>query len=145
MTDAGGLIEDHDAGAMTVAVPGTQQGPGCHPSRPQRVAGLLFQVLGVVVHSHIVARIPAESSIVVSNQELHCGVTQGNNEVPHLLELELCELTGFCLPNRKGCRVQDSVLLRFGNTEPKNASVCTDADSLLGNLTWAWSNLQIVA
>ena len=94
MTDAGGLLEDHDAGAMTVAVPGTQQGPGRHPSRPQRVAGLLFQVLRVVVHSHVVACIPAESSIAVSNQELLCGVVQSNIVLPSFeSELVLCELT----------------------------------------------------
>lgn len=60
VTDAGGLFEDHDAGAVAVAVPGTQQGPGRHPPRPQCVAGLLAQVLRVVVHSCIVACIPAK-------------------------------------------------------------------------------------
>ena len=66
MTDAGGLLEDHDASAMAVAVPGTQQGSGCHPARPQGVAGLLLQVLRVVVHSHIVAHVPAKNSALRS-------------------------------------------------------------------------------
>ena len=62
VTDAGRLLEDHDASAMAMAVPGTQQRPSCHPPRPQTVAGLLMQVLRVVVHRHIVSHIPAGSS-----------------------------------------------------------------------------------
>ena len=74
MTDAGGLFEDHDAGAVPVAVPGTQQGPGCHPPRPQRVAGLLTQVPRVVVHSHIVPNVPANNTVLRSaTVEVHRG------------------------------------------------------------------------
>ena len=66
VTDAGGLFEDHDTGAMAMTVPGTQQSPGCHPPRPQCVAGLLMQVLRVVIHSHVVAHIPAKNPALQS-------------------------------------------------------------------------------
>lgn len=131
MTDAGRLLEDHDAGAMTVAVPGTQQGPGCHPSRPQRVAGLLFQVLRVVVHSHVVAGIPAESSIAVSNQELHYGIIQGKTKSSSSWSwsrvsspVVSAQLGGMQHSKFSTCRL-------YAHTEPGSAPVSLDADCFL--------------
>ena len=64
ITDAGWPLEDGHAGAVAVAVPGTQQAASCCPSSPQSVPGLLLQVLGVVVHSRIVPNIPAAWLII---------------------------------------------------------------------------------
>ena len=101
MTDADGLLEDHDAGAMAMAVPGTQQSPGGHPSRPQCVAGLLTQVLGVVIHSHIVAHVPAQNpamgsattSSTMGTYSVHCDLSTAAPV--------LCEFTSYVCPTER--------------------------------------------
>ena len=80
LADAGGLLQDPVTSAVTMTVPRTQQAVAVHPSGPQGVAGILIEVLLVVVHAHIIACPPARP-LQLSHDVMDNAQTSGHAEL----------------------------------------------------------------